>query len=87
MNLLINVVQTEAPHFVDLELPAINTSNELGVLGTTSTRIKRLRYGYHWTMLDHVLGKKTAVGISLARSDQDYSYKTDFKNLEGKLGI
>ena len=39
MNLLSNVVQTEAPQFVDLGLPAINTLNEIGFLGTPTTSI------------------------------------------------
>ena len=39
MNLLSNVVQTEAPKFVDFGLPAIITSNELSVLGNNATSI------------------------------------------------
>ena len=39
MNFLINVVQKEAPQFVYLGLPAINTLDEIGFLGTPVTRI------------------------------------------------
>ena len=78
MNLSSNVVQTKAPKFVDFGLPAINKLNESGVLGTPATSIKRLTDGSHWTAPDHVFGEATAVGMSTARSDLDYSYKTGF---------
>ena len=76
-----NVIQTEAPKFVDLGILAINTSNKLGVIGPTDTMIRRPMDGYHWFMPDHVFGEATAVGMSAVRSDQDYSYKTDFEIL------
>ena len=63
---------------MDLGLPAINTSNELGVLGTPATMIQRLTDRSDWSDPDHVFGKATDVGMSTARSDQDYSYKTYF---------
>ena len=77
MNFLSNVVQTEAPQFVDLGVPAINTLNESSVLGTPATRIRMQTDGYHWTAPDHIFGEATVVGMSAARSDMDYSYKTD----------
>ena len=83
MNFLSNVVQTEAPQSVDLGIPAINTLNENGVFGTPSTRIRSPTYGSHWAVPDHVFGEVTAFGISAARSDQDYSYKTDFEIWRG----
>ena len=39
MNFARNVFQTEAPKFVDLGLPTINTLNESGVFGTLFTKI------------------------------------------------
>ena len=73
-----NIVQTEAPYFVDLGLLAINTSDEFGILGTPATRIRRQTDGYHWFAPDHVFGESTAVRMSATWSEQYYSYKTDF---------
>ena len=74
-----NVVQTKAPQFVDLGLPAVNISDEFSILGTPVTRIIRPTDGSHWSAPDHVFGEETVVGMSAARLDQYYSYKTDFK--------
>ena len=59
-------------------MPAINTSNKLGIPGTPDTRIRSPKDGSYWLAQDHVFGKETAVGMSVARSYQDYSYKNDF---------
>ena len=56
----------------------MNTSNKLGVLGTATTRIISPIDGSHWLTLDHVFQEATAVGMSAARSDQDYSSKNYF---------
>ena len=72
-------VLTEASQFVDLGILAINILNESGVLGTPNNNIQRPMDWYHWTSPDHVFCEATAVVMSAARSDQDYSYKTDFE--------
>ena len=41
MNFVNDPVQTQAPHFMYMRLPAISTLNESGVLGTPDTRIRR----------------------------------------------
>ena len=64
---------------MDLGLPAINTSNELGVFGNPATRIIKPTDGSHWSALDHVFSEATAAVMSATRSDEDYSYKTDFE--------
>ena len=74
MNFLSNIVQTKAPNFVDLGLPAVNTLDEFGILGTPATMIRSTADGYHWSALDNVFGEATAVGMGAARSDQEYSY-------------
>ena len=79
MNFLSNVVQNEAPKFVYLGLPVVNTSTEFGILGTPATTIRRLKDGSYWSASDHVFGEATSVGMSATRSDQEYSYKTDFE--------
>ena len=41
--------------------------------------IRRPKDGSHWSASDHVFGEATEVGISAAKSDHDYNYKTDFE--------
>ena len=64
---------------MDLGLLAINTLNESGVLGTPATRIRRRTDGSHWGATDHIFGEETYVGMSVAKSDHNYNYKTDFE--------
>ena len=35
--------------------------------------------GSHWSAPYHVFGEATAAGKSVANSDHDYNYKTEFK--------
>ena len=79
MKFLGDVVQTQAPQFMDMWLLTINTFNESGVLGIPATRIIRPVYGSHWSMPNHIFGDVTAVGMSAAKSDHDYNYKTYFQ--------
>ena len=37
MDFASNAIGTEAPHFVDLGLPAVNASDEIEILGTPTT--------------------------------------------------
>ena len=64
---------------MDLEFPTISTLDESSGLSTPATRIQRPTYGSHWSTPDHVFGEVTAVGISAAKSDYDYIYKTEFQ--------
>ena len=74
-----NAVVTEAPNFVNVGLPEINALDEFNTFGTPATRVKIPMDGSHWYEPDHVFGEATAVGMSGTRSEQNYSYKTDFK--------
>ena len=73
-----DLVQTQAPHFIDMGLPAINTFNESCVLGTPGTRIRRSMDGSHWLGPDYVFDESTAFGMIAEKSDHEYNYKTDF---------
>ena len=73
-------VGTEAPHFVDSGLLAVNASDEVNIFGTPVTRIRRPMDGSHWSVPYHFLGKRMSVVISATRSELDYRYKTDFQN-------
>ena len=44
MDFVSNVVQIEASHFVDLGIPVVNISDEVNILGTPTTGIRRLMY-------------------------------------------
>ena len=82
-----NVVQTEAPQFIDLGLPAVSTSDEFGILGNPATRIISPTDGSHWLFTDYIFGRSTAIGMKVERSDQDYSYKADFEIWRGNQDI
>ena len=64
---------------MDLGLPTINTLGESSVLGTPATMILRPEDGPYWSAPYHVFSEVTAVGMSVAKSDHDYNYKTDFE--------
>ena len=66
-------VQNQAPHFKDMVLPAINIVNESGFLGTPDTSIRRPTDGSNWSVVDHVVGEATAVGMGAAKSDHGYN--------------
>ena len=74
-----DAVGTEAPDFVHLGIPAINVSDKFNTFGTPSTRVRRLNNGYRWSASVHVFGEATAAGMSGTRSEQKFSYKTDFE--------
>ena len=62
-----NVVQTNAPQFVELGIPAFNTFEKLGIIGTPATIIIKPTYVSHWSALDPFFGEATEVGIIVAR--------------------
>ena len=72
-------IGTEAPNFANLGLLEVNTLDEFNALGTRATRVRRPMYGSHWSAPGHVSGEVTAVGMRRTRSEQNYSYKTDFE--------
>ena len=78
MNFVADVVQTQAPQFMDLGLSPINTLNENDVPSTPANRILWLTYGSHWSAPDHVFGEATSIVTSASNSDHNYKYKNDF---------
>ena len=79
MNFASDVVQTQATHFTDLGLPAINTLNERCVLGTPTTRIFRPMDGSHWNATDNIFGESVAVRMSVARQTMTITTKNILK--------
>ena len=78
MDFVNNVVRTEAPNFAELGIPAVNTSDEVNILGTPATRIISSRDRSHRSDTDILFCKPTAVRMSATRSEHNYSY-TDFQ--------
>ena len=64
---------------MDLRFSTIKALDESSGLSTPATRIQRPSDGSHWSAPDHVFGEATVEGMSEAKSDHDYVYKTDFK--------
>ena len=48
-----NSVETEAPNFVHLGLPAVNALDEFNTFGTTDTRVIMPTDGSHWYVPGH----------------------------------
>ena len=68
MHFTSNAVVTEAPNFMDLVIPDVNTSNEFNTFGTPTIRIRRTTDGPHWSAPDHIFGEATTFGMSGIRS-------------------
>ena len=79
---ILQVMLSEPRHHIlwILGIPAVNAWDKVNIFGTPATRIISLADVPHWSAPDHVLGEATSVGISVTRSELDYSYKTDFQN-------
>ena len=73
MDFMNDAVRTEAPNFVGFGFPIINTSYEFKTFGTPATIIISSMDGPHWSALDHIFGKATAVVMSAIRSELGYS--------------
>ena len=83
MNFAGDVAQTQISQFMDLGIPTINTLDESSVLGTLATRIWSPIDVSYWRAPDHIFGEAKEVGMSAAKSDHDYNYKTDFEIWRG----
>ena len=68
VDLTSNSVGTEAPDFMHLGLPAVNTSDELRSFDTPGTIFGRPMDESNWSAPGHVFGEVTAVGMSGTRS-------------------
>ena len=83
---MVNAVRTEIPDFMNFRLLSINTTDELGSVFTPKTRIGRPTDVFNWVASVCVFGTITEIGMSGTRSEQNYSYKTDWK-LGSKIRI
>ena len=79
MNFTADPVQTQTPQFMDLGYWTINALDKSSGLITRAARIRRTSNGAHCSAPNHVFGETTAVGVSEAKSDHDYNYKTEFR--------
>ena len=83
VNFMRNAVGTKSPTFMNLWLPAVHTSNELGSFSTPATRVRRPVDGSNYRAPGHVFGETTAVDVSGTRSEQNYIPKTYFETRRG----
>ena len=74
-----NTIRTKAPDFMHLGIPAVNASDEFNALVPLATIVSRPTNGSHWSVPGHAFGEAKAFGMSGARLEQNYSYKTDFE--------
>ena len=64
---------------MDMGLPTINTWDDIIVLGTPATKIRRNTDGSHWSAYNQVFGEAIVLGISAEKSNHDYNYETNFE--------
>ena len=79
MNLAANHVQTQTPQFFELGIYTINALDEIISLSNPTIRIRRLIDVTHCNMPTHIFVETTVVGVSEAKSNYDYNYKTEFQ--------
>ena len=74
-----DIVHTQTPQFMDLGLLTINALYEGIGISNPTTRIRRPSDGAHWSEPNHVFVENTVVGVSEAKSNYYYNYKTEFQ--------
>ena len=79
MNLAEDPVQTQTPQFVDMGLTTIDTLYEGSGISKPATIIRRSTDGAHWSTPNHIFDETIAVGVSEAKYDYGYNYKTEFQ--------
>ena len=79
MSLASDSVPIKTPQFVYLGLSTNNALDEGSGISTPATRIQRPTDGDHWSAPNHIFGETTAVGVSKAKYDYNYTYKTEFQ--------
>ena len=79
MNFADDAVQTQTPQFMVLVFSTINALDESSGLVIPATIIQKPMDGSHWSAPNHVFGGTTELGVSEAKSDYDYNYKTEFQ--------
>ena len=80
MNLIYDTILAESPNFINIGLLAVHTSYELRSVFIPATRIGNPADGSNCLPPGHIIGEVTADRMSRTRSEQNYSYKTDFEN-------
>ena len=64
---------------MDLGFLTIDAFDLSSGLSAPATRIRRLTDGDHWSASNPAFVETKALGVSGAKSDYDYNYKTDFQ--------
>ena len=79
MNLIADPVQTQTSQFIGMGLSGINALYEGSGPSTHANRTRRPKGGSHWSAHNHIFDETTEFGVSEAKSDDDYNYKTEFQ--------
>ena len=77
MNLAEYPIQKQTPQFFALGLSTISALDEGSGLSITANIIRRPTDGAHWSAPNNIFGETTVVGLSEAKYDYDYNYKTE----------
>ena len=79
VNFTRDIVMTKSTDFLNLRLSAVHTSDELRSVSIPTTRIRRPTDGSNWLPPGHLIDELIAYRMNRARSEQNYSSKTDFE--------
>ena len=83
MNLARETALTKSTNFMDMGLLSVHTSDELGSVFITTTRIGSLTDGSNCLAPGHCIGEVTADILSGTSPEQNYNSKSDFETRRG----
>ena len=79
INFTCDAILAEMPNFMNMGISPVHTSDELGSFKNPTTRIGRAINEPNCLLPGHLIGEVAANRIIRARSEQNYSSKTNFE--------
>ena len=84
MNFRSDTVLFENPNFMDFRLSSITTTDELGPVFVTTTRIGSPTDGTNWLLLGHDISEATVDIVSRTKTKNQYNYKIELETRRDK---
>ena len=85
MNLASDTVSSKIPNFMDLGLSSADTTDELGSVFATTTRIGLATHGSNWLPRSHFISEGTEYRVSGTKSKHNYNFKSIFETRRDKV--
>ena len=80
MNFARDTVLSKSPNFMDLGLSSINTTDELGSVFASTTRIGSAMHGPGWLLHSHCIIEAIANRASGTKAKNHYNVKSEYEN-------